>query len=59
MATIIRAAGPLNAPVLILVHGSVVTRKPRCGCPQLRGLSNVYRVIAVDLPGHGALVDSP
>ena len=51
------AAGPMNAPALLLVHGSVVTRQ--MWLPQLRGLSDVYRVIAADLPGHGALAHVP
>ena len=51
------AAGPLNAPAILLVHGSVVTRK--MWLPQLRGLSDGYRVIAPDLPGHGALAQVP
>jgi pimeloyl-ACP methyl ester carboxylesterase len=41
----------------VLVHGSVVTRK--MWLPQLRGLSDAYRVIAPDLPGHGALAHVP
>jgi pimeloyl-ACP methyl ester carboxylesterase len=40
-----------------LVHGSVVTRK--MWLPQLRGLSDAYRVIAPDLPGHGDLAAVP
>jgi pimeloyl-ACP methyl ester carboxylesterase len=57
MTTIFDAAGPVNAPALVLVHGSVVTRK--IWLPQLRGLSDVYRVIAPDLPGHGVLAPEP
>lgn len=51
------AAGPMNAPAIVLVHGSVVTHK--IWLPQLRGLSDAYRVIAPDLPGHGALAHIP
>lgn len=51
------AAGPSHAPAIVLVHGSVVTRK--VWLPQLRGLSDAYRVIAPDLPGHGALAAVP
>ena len=51
------AAGLLNAPPIVLIHGSVVTRK--MWLPQLRGLSDAYRVIAPDLPGHGALAHIP
>jgi len=51
------AFGPLDAPAILLVHGSVVTRK--MWLPQLRGLSDGYRVIAPDLPGHGTLSHVP
>jgi pimeloyl-ACP methyl ester carboxylesterase len=51
------SAGPEDAPALLLVHGSVVTRK--MWLPQLRGLSDAYRLIAPDLPGHGALAHTP
>ncbi len=51
------AAGPVNAPAIILVHGSVVTRK--MWLPQLQGLAGDYRVIAPDLPGHGTLAHVP
>jgi pimeloyl-ACP methyl ester carboxylesterase len=49
--------GPADAPAILLVHGSVVTRK--MWLPQLRGLSDTYQVIAPDLPGHGALAHVP
>jgi pimeloyl-ACP methyl ester carboxylesterase len=51
------SAGSLGAPTLLLVHGSVVTRK--MWLPQLRGLADTYRVIAPDLPGHGTLAHIP
>ena len=51
------AAGPEAAPAIVLVHGSVVTRK--IWLPQLRGLSDAYRVLAPDLPGHGEAADVP
>jgi pimeloyl-ACP methyl ester carboxylesterase len=51
------SAGPTNAPAILLVHGSVVTRK--MWLPQLRGLSDTFHVIAPDLPGHGALAQMP
>jgi pimeloyl-ACP methyl ester carboxylesterase len=50
-------AGPPDAPAILLVHGSVVTRK--MWLPQLRALSNTYQVIAPDLPGHGELAGIP
>lgn len=51
------SAGPTDAPAILLIHGSVVTRK--MWLPQLRGLSDTYRVMAPDLPGHGARADMP
>ena len=51
------AAGPDAAPPIVLIHGSVVTRK--MWLPQLRGLSDSYRVLAPDLPGHGGLANMP
>jgi pimeloyl-ACP methyl ester carboxylesterase len=53
----VEAAGPLDAPPIVFVHGSVVTRK--MWLPQLRGLADEFRVIAPDLPGHGALARQP
>lgn len=50
-------AGPADAPAILLIHGSVVTRK--MWLPQLRGLSDTFHVIAPDLPGHGALAEVP
>ena len=44
-------AGPADAPAIVLLHGSVVSRK--LWLPQLRALSDAYRVLAPDLPGHG------
>jgi pimeloyl-ACP methyl ester carboxylesterase len=51
------AAGPIDAPAIVLVHGSVLTRT--MWLPQLQGLSSDCRVIAPDLPGHGALAHMP
>jgi pimeloyl-ACP methyl ester carboxylesterase len=49
------ATGPADAPVLILLHG---TRRTRAMWHhQLAGLADTFRVVAVDLPGHGALAD--
>jgi pimeloyl-ACP methyl ester carboxylesterase len=49
------ARGPVDAPVLVLLHG---TRRTRAMWRhQLDGLSDTFRVLAVDLPGHGALAD--
>ena len=41
----------------MLVHGSVVSRK--MWLPQVRGLSDAYRIFAVDLPGHGGRAADP
>lgn len=51
------ARGPADAPVLVLLHG---TRRTRAMWRhQLSGLSDSFRVVAVDMPGHGALADVP
>ena len=51
------SAGAIHAPAILLVHGSVVTRK--MWLRQLNGLSDTYHVIASDLPGHGTLASTP
>src|SRR5580658_3883761 len=46
-----RDRGPRNAPVLLLIHGSnasLFTWEPWTG-----RLDNAFRVVAIDLPGHG------
>ena len=51
------ATGPAGAPALVLLHG---TRRTRAMWRhQLAGLADAFRVVAVDLPGHGALADVP
>ena len=52
----IDVAGPDGAPTLVLLHG---TRRTR-GMWRLQvvGLSDTLRVVAADLPGHGALADT-
>ena len=50
-------AGMIDAPAIVLVHGAVLTRK--MWLRQLRDLSEMYFVIAPDLPGHGALAQMP
>jgi pimeloyl-ACP methyl ester carboxylesterase len=49
------AIGPREAPALVFVHGTRLTRAQ--WWPQLRQLSRAYRCIAIDLPGHGVLAD--
>ncbi|MXV61654.1 alpha/beta fold hydrolase [Natronorubrum sp. JWXQ-INN-674] len=47
----IDVAGPDDAQSIVFVHGAMFTRK--MWLPQQRGLSDEYRVVAPDLPGHG------
>ena len=50
-------AGPRDAFPIVLVHGAAATRK--MWVPQLEALSEEFRVIALDHPGHGALREQP
>ena len=50
-------AGPRNAFPIVLVHGAAATRK--MWIPQMEALADEFRVIAVDLPGHGKLREQP
>ena len=50
-------AGPRDAFPIVLVHGAAATRK--MWVPQLVALSDEFRVIALDLPGHGTLREQP
>jgi pimeloyl-ACP methyl ester carboxylesterase len=50
-------AGPAGAPAIVFIHGTRLTRK--AWTAQTTALSDEYRTIAVDLPGHGALADVP
>ena len=45
--------GPGDGPVIVFLHGTRLTRG--AWTPQVAGLSDTFRVVAVDLPGHGAL----
>jgi pimeloyl-ACP methyl ester carboxylesterase len=49
-------AGPPDAPAIVLVHGSVVTRS--IWRPQLE-LGDHFRIVAPDLPGHGSAASVP
>jgi len=51
------AVGPPDAPAIVLVHGTRLSRG--MWHPQLAALQGGFRVIALDLPGHGALRDEP
>ena len=50
-------AGPETAPAIVFVHGTRLTRS--AWTPQLQALSDDFRVVAMDLPGHGSLGDRP
>lgn len=50
-------AGPENAPAIVLIHGARMTRA--LWQPQIDALGDSLRVIAPDLPGHGALAGVP
>jgi len=45
-------AGPADGPAIVFVHGTRLTRG--MWAPQVERLSDEFRVIAMDLPGHGA-----
>lgn len=51
------AMGPGDGPALVFLHGTRLTRAQ--WWPQLRRLSDTYRCVAIDLPGHGLLADRP
>jgi pimeloyl-ACP methyl ester carboxylesterase len=51
------AAGPEDAPALVFLHGTRVSRAAWNG--QVRRLSGEFRCVALDLPGHGMLRDRP
>lgn len=50
-------AGPPDAFPILFIHGAAWTRK--MWLPQMEALSADFRVIAVDLPGHGELREKP
>ncbi len=49
--------GPPAAPGLLLVHGSTVSRAS--WVQQIEDLGRDYRLVVVDLPGHGVLAAEP
>ncbi len=51
------ADGPPDAPVLVFVHGAVLSRA--MWAPQVERLRDRYRCVTVDLPGHGVLATEP
>lgn len=50
-------AGPVDAPVIVFVHGTRLARG--AWSAQVAGLSDTYRTVAIDLPGHGTLAAEP
>lgn len=50
-------AGPEHAPAIVLIHGARMTRA--LWQSQIDALSDSLRIIAPDLPGHGALANVP
>jgi pimeloyl-ACP methyl ester carboxylesterase len=50
-------AGPDDAPAIVFVHGTRLTRA--AWGPQVDGLRDAFRVVTMDLPGHGALAGQP
>lgn len=46
------AAGPVGGPAIVFLHGTRLSRAAWAG--QLDALSDEYRAIAIDLPGHGS-----
>jgi pimeloyl-ACP methyl ester carboxylesterase len=50
-------AGPPGARAIVLVHGTRLSRA--AWSPQVARLARDFRVVAPDLPGHGALADIP
>ena len=55
VAAAFEVAGPEEAPTLVFLHGTRVTRA--MWDPQVAGLADRFRVVTVDLPGHGVLAD--
>jgi pimeloyl-ACP methyl ester carboxylesterase len=45
--------GPVDAPPIVFVHGAMMGRS--VWHPQVSALSDRYRCITIDLPGHGSL----
>ncbi len=51
----ITTAGPAGGPAVVFLHGTRLTRA--AWAPQLVGLSDEFRTIAIDLPAHGSRAD--
>ena len=50
-------AGPADGPAIVFVHGTRLTRASWTA--QVEALRDAYRVVTMDLPGHGVLTDRP
>lgn len=50
-------AGPADAPLIVFIHGTRLARG--AWSAQMAGLSDTYRVVALDLPAHGTLAAEP
>jgi pimeloyl-ACP methyl ester carboxylesterase len=50
-------SGVANGRAIVFLHGMRVTR--RMWQPQIESLASEFRLIALDLPGHGSLRDKP
>jgi len=50
-----RIEGPADGPPIVFVHGALMSHS--VWRPQLDALSDRFRCLAVDLPGHGVLVE--
>jgi pimeloyl-ACP methyl ester carboxylesterase len=57
LAETFTAMGPLGAPTLVFLHGTRLSRASWAA--QLDALGDEFRVIAVDLPGHGGRAAEP
>ncbi len=55
MTTHIEVAGTRNGPTLVFLHGAGINRK--MWRPEVDLLGDRYRIVTVDLPGHGVLRD--
>ena len=50
-------AGPPDAPAIVFLHGTRLTRASWSA--QMTALADEFCVVALDLPGHGVLVEEP
>lgn len=55
MSAIVDVDGPVDGPPILFIHGTRLSRT--VWRPVMRRLAGTYRVIAIDLPGHGSRAD--